>query len=205
MLLSAKYGLVKQKKWRGLPIRYLSTCLTGIGNPEPQYGGTRHNAGLMMLDLLKDKLVDSNRDKSFKKCSHAAAGYLSAPPDLLLIRSDANFINLSGKTVVPLWRKLTKHGNVKHVVVHDELSLPLGKVQLRKPGTSLRGHNGLKSIYSHLGHGDFYRLAVGIGRPLERDPKIVADYVLAKFTPQELALIQAQALPNALNLLKTVL
>ncbi|QLL34651.1 hypothetical protein HG536_0H00250 [Torulaspora globosa] len=179
--------------------RYLTTCITGIGNPEPKYSNTRHNAGLVLLDLLKNHLA--GRERTYKPCSNAAAKYLPISSGLILIRADGNFINLSGKTVLPLWRKLPQDKTV-HIVAHDELSLPLGKVQLRKPGTSLRGHNGLKSIYDQLGNGNFYRLAVGIGRPTERDPAIVSEYVLTKFTPAELDVLASESLNKALERLK---
>lgn len=202
-MLLIRRGRFHLKQCSKFDRRFLKTCITGIGNPEPKYAGTRHNVGLAFLDLLKDNLIEHSGEKPYKKCSDAAARYVNASPDLLFIRSDGDFINLSGKTVVPLWRKLSRYGAVTNVVVHDELSLPLGKVQLRKPGTSLRGHNGLKSISNHLGSGDFFRLAVGIGRPEDRDPKVVSDYVLGQFTPKDLAIIHTEALARALQLLKS--
>lgn len=182
--------------------RNLNTCITGIGNPEPKYSNTRHNAGLAMLDLLKDHLVGTGHQVAYKNCSNGDARYLSIPPHLVLIRSDGGFINLSGQTVLPIWKKLPNRDSIKHIVVHDELSLPLGKVQLRNPGTSLRGHNGLKSIYSHFGSGNFYRLAVGIGRPHDRDPAVVSNYVLGKFTPNELSILRTESFTKALEQLK---
>lgn len=184
----------------GVAKRYLTTCITGIGNPEPKYSNTRHNAGLVLLDMLKNHLVGDG--VSYKPCSKAPAKYLPISSDLLLIRADGDYINLSGKTVLPLWKKLPNPDKTVHIVVHDELSLPVGKVQLRKPGTSLRGHNGLKSIYDRLGNGDFYRLAVGIGRPTERDPLVVANYVLSKFTPAERDTLASESLKKALERLK---
>ncbi|QLQ81771.1 hypothetical protein HG537_0G00240 [Torulaspora globosa] len=178
--------------------RRLTTCITGIGNPEPKYSNTRHNAGLVLLDLLKNHLVGEER--AYKRCTGGSARYLPINSGLVLIRADGDFINLSGKTVLPLWRKL--QDKTVHIVAHDELSLPLGKVQLRKPGRSLRGHNGLKSIYEQLGSGNFYRLAVGIGRPAERDPAIVSEYVLSKFSPAELDILASESLNKALERLK---
>lgn len=151
-----------------------------------------------MLDLLKERLqpiskpyVVCNASNKVKRCQIG---------QLLFLRADGDYINLSGKTVVPLWKKLGS--NINHIVVHDELSLGLGKVQLRKPGTSVRGHNGLKDITKLYGDG-FYRLAVGIGRPEERDPGSVANYVLAKFKPSEQSIIGTVSLEKALEHLKT--
>lgn len=180
------------------------TCLTGIGNPEPQYANTRHNAGLVMLDLLRQHL-DSDGSHNYKVCTNAHAKYCHVSPDLLLIRSDGDYINLSGKTVVPLWKRLPHRDAIAHIVVHDELSLPLGKVQLRKPGTSLRGHNGLRSLRSHWGSDGFHRLAIGIGRPHDRDPKVVSDYVLSRFDDQEMSILATQSLEKALEKLQSLL
>ncbi|CDF91146.1 ZYBA0S10-00738g1_1 [Zygosaccharomyces bailii CLIB 213] len=180
------------------------TCLTGIGNPEPQYANTRHNAGLVMLDLLRQRL-DSDGSHSYKVCVNAPAKYCHVSPDLLLIRSDGDYINLSGKTVVPLWKRLPHRDAVTHIIVHDELSLPLGKVQLRKPGTSLRGHNGLRSLRSHWGSDGFHRLAIGIGRPHDRDPQVVSDYVLSRFDDREMSILATQSIEKALEQLQSLL
>ncbi|CEP64545.1 aminoacyl-tRNA hydrolase LALA0_S12e01354g [Lachancea lanzarotensis] len=181
--------------------RSLSVCITGIGNPEPQYALSRHNAGLLMLDLLKEQLSRSS-SKPYLPCNSNGKVKRCQLDDIMLLRADGDYINLSGKTVTPLWKKLGS--GIQHVVVHDELSLAMGKVQLRKPDSSVRGHNGLKDLTKHFG-GNFYRLAVGIGRPLQRDPDIVAKYVLSKFTNQELRTIQTESLFKAMEHLQKVL
>lgn len=187
-MITSKYTILR---------RSLSTCITGIGNPEPQYAMSRHNAGLLMLDLLKQQLQPER--KAYVPCNANPKVKRCQIDGLLLLRADGDYINLSGRTVVPLWHKLGS--NVKHVVVHDELSLPVGKVQLRNPGTSVRGHNGLKDIKTRYGDA-FYRLAIGIGRPDDRDPNVVANYVLSRFPPHELAVIESDSLILALRLLQ---
>lgn len=179
-----------------LRFRRCLTCFTGIGNPEPRYAGTRHNVGLIFLDLLKNRL-DPKQLHPYKTSSTAPVRYSQPTLELVMIRSDGNYMNLSGNTVVPIWNKLPHRNHVTHVVVHDELSLPLGKVQLRKPGTSLRGHNGLKSIQNCWGNNNFYKLSVGIGRPLRRDSDAVSDYVLSKFGKEEMEVLQTTSLLNA--------
>ena len=185
------------------------TCITGIGNPEPAYRGTRHNVGLLMLDLLRDKLLSlqpqRNQDvhahvrpdglPQYRPCrSSPYASYLVVNPRLVLVRSDKTFINLSGQSVVPVWNQLPR--NTRHIVIHDDLSLPVGKIQLRKPGSSLRGHNGLKDIYRRSKSTEFSMLSVGVDRPQSRDPEIVANYVLSKFEPDELHKIQTVSFDN---------
>ncbi|GAV56079.1 hypothetical protein ZYGR_0AZ02510 [Zygosaccharomyces rouxii] len=179
-----------------LQFRRRLTCFTGIGNPEPKYAGTRHNVGLIFLDLLKNRF-DPQQLHPYRTSSIAPAKYCQPSLQLVMIRSDGNYMNLSGKTVVPMWNRLPHRSHVAHVVIHDELSLPLGKVQLRKPGTSLRGHNGLKSIQNCWRNDGFYRLSVGIGRPPQRDSNVVSDYVLSKFNDQELEILQTKSLQAA--------
>jgi peptidyl-tRNA hydrolase, PTH1 family len=66
------------------------------------------------------------------------------------------------------------------LVIHDEIDLPFGEIRTRLGG-GLAGHNGLKSLKSELGSGEFMRVRVGVGRPDSTDPEIVAGYVLARF------------------------
>ncbi|CCD27220.1 aminoacyl-tRNA hydrolase NDAI_0K00310 [Naumovozyma dairenensis CBS 421] len=178
--------------------RNLKTSITGLGNPEPQYKGSRHNIGLYILDQIKSTLVGN---VPYKESLTGSVHYLSINPELFLIRSDGDFINLSGNTIVPLWRTLPK--DTRHVVIHDDLNLPMGKIQLRGPGTSLRGHNGLKSIDKKLGcKNDFYKLSIGIDRPESHEPNVVAKYVLDKIDPSQLKNINKQAMSNVLEVLR---
>jgi PTH1 family peptidyl-tRNA hydrolase len=75
------------------------------------------------------------------------------------------------------------------LVIHDEIDLPFGVLQVRKGG-GLAGHNGLKSLKRELGSGDFMRLRVGVGRPDSTDPEVVSAYVLGRFTEGEQAVRQ---------------
>jgi peptidyl-tRNA hydrolase, PTH1 family len=66
------------------------------------------------------------------------------------------------------------------VVLHDEIDLPFGEIQVRLGG-GLAGHNGLKSLKRGFGEPDFWRVRVGVGRPDSTDPEVVASYVLGRF------------------------
>ncbi len=66
------------------------------------------------------------------------------------------------------------------IVLHDEIDLPFGDIQVRQGG-GLAGHNGLKSLKRGFGDADFWRVRVGVGRPDSTDPEIVAAYVLSRF------------------------
>lgn len=95
-------------------------------------------------------------------------------------------MNLSGQSVgaVVNWYKLAPEDVM---VIYDDLDLPLGKIRLRKSG-SAGGHNGMRSIISHLHTQDFPRLRIGIGTS-DRAQQETVDYVLGKFTPQESAIL----------------
>lgn len=155
-------------------------CLTGIGNPEPRYRGTRHNIGLHVLDQLKEILAPGGAYTQLGRVHIYTHGQFT------FIRSDIDYINLSGNSIRPAWNKLLQTDReTEFTVIHDELSLAPGKVQFRTPKTSHRGHNGIKSIQQHTNI-PFNKLAVGIGRPETRDPQQVANYVLSKIPQQEL-------------------
>jgi peptidyl-tRNA hydrolase, PTH1 family len=66
------------------------------------------------------------------------------------------------------------------IVLHDEIDLPFGEIQVRLGG-GLAGHNGLKSLKRGFGETDFWRVRVGVGRPDSTDPEVVASYVLGRF------------------------
>ncbi len=99
-------------------------------------------------------------------------------------------MNVSGPAVATAWKAFLNglpnahRSNAKLVVVHDELESPLGKIKV-KHGGSARGHNGLKSVTSSLGGMEYSRIGVGIGRPVSRESKDVANYVLRKMSPVE--------------------
>ena len=151
--------------------------VVGLGNPGERYAETRHNVGAMTLDALLERTSTSlKRHKS--GCLIADATL--AGERTVLARPTA-FMNESGRPVRDLakWYK-TPAGNV--IVVHDELDIPFGDVRV-KNGGGTAGHNGLRSLVSHLGTSDFARVRVGIGRPgADRD---AVDHVLARFSSSE--------------------
>jgi PTH1 family peptidyl-tRNA hydrolase len=101
---------------------------------------------------------------------------------LALLKPDT-FMNDSGRSVQPA-TAFYKSPLDALLVVHDEVDLDVGRLQVRLGG-GLAGHNGLRSIAGRLGSPDFLRLRVGIGRPGRGDPRDVADFVLAPFEPEE--------------------
>lgn len=116
-------------------------------------------------------------------------------------------MNVSGPAVASAWRTFLKNAQSSNVegvrdrarlvVLHDELELELGKIKTRKPGGSMKGHNGLKSIAgmgnAAGGKQGWWRIGVGIGRPDSREKGDVSNYVLRKMMPAETERIQGAA------------
>ncbi len=155
--------------------------VVGLGNPGKEYASHRHNVGFMALEELARVLrAGEFRDKfsgRFTRASHAGE-------DLVLLQP-LTFMNLSGQSVQPA-AAFFKVPPANVLVLHDELDLPFGEVRL-KSGGGHAGHNGLRSIMSSLGGGDFVRLRIGIGRPPAGFRGEVADYVLSGFDAMERA------------------
>ncbi|MBQ9774895.1 MAG: aminoacyl-tRNA hydrolase [Lentisphaeria bacterium] len=148
--------------------------IVGLGNPGEEYDRTRHNAGFMVIDRLLESFPAGRFEKRHTAESFVYAGSFKGKP--LSLQKPLTFMNLSGKAVAPIARKLGLKPE-EILVIHDDLDLPVGKMRL-KCGGSDGGHNGLKSIIAELGSASFKRLRIGIGRPL---PGQTVDYVLGKF------------------------
>jgi PTH1 family peptidyl-tRNA hydrolase len=142
----------------------------GLGNPGPEYENTRHNAGFLTVSLLGERL-----GASYWRDEHGARTALVRFGDEdLTLALPQTFMNKSGRSV----RRLVEAyevGPEDLVVVHDDIDLPAETVRAKRGGGH-GGNNGLRSLIADLGHGDFLRVRIGIGRPPGRlDP---ADYVL---------------------------
>lgn len=145
----------------------------GLGNPGEEYAHTRHNAGEDVLRLLAQR-----HDVALKQAMGKAYwGHARVGGKLLGLGLPGTYMNLSGEGVAPLVRRYGIEDLSKLVVLHDELDLEPGRIQVRLGG-GLAGHNGLKSIKHHLKSDAFMRVRIGIGRPPGQQP--VADYVLRR-------------------------
>jgi peptidyl-tRNA hydrolase, PTH1 family len=151
--------------------------IAGLGNPGPEYAGTRHNAGHMVLALLAERM--GARFKAHRTRNDTAEGRLAG--QAVTLARPRSYMNLSGGPVAGLMA-FYKLPAQRLVVIHDELDIPFGAVRLKLGGGD-NGHNGLRSITSALGTRDYYRVRFGIGRPPGRmDP---AAYVLRDFAAAE--------------------
>ncbi|MDN6639883.1 MAG: aminoacyl-tRNA hydrolase [Tetragenococcus sp.] len=151
--------------------------IVGLGNPGKKYEKTKHNIGFMTVERLAKE-----HGAAFKKNPFAAevADFFVNGEKILLVKPQT-YMNDSGRAVGPL---MTYFGIYKEelVVIHDDLDLNVGKIRLRKKG-SAGGHNGMKSIISHLGTNEFARLKIGIGHPLTHTT--VISHVLQPFSKEE--------------------
>src|SRR6202167_2778984 len=151
--------------------------IVGLGNPGPEYAGTRHNVGQMVLALLAERM--GARFKSNRTRNDIAEGRLAGQPATLA--RPHSYMNLSGGPVAALLG-FYKVPPERTVVLHDELDVPFGGVRLKLGGGD-NGHNGLRSITASLGTRDYYRVRFGIGRPPGRMD--AAAFVLKDFSTAE--------------------
>ena len=163
--------------------------LVGLGNPGDKYEGTRHNVGFAAIDQLAEEL-----NVPVQKLKHRA---LTQSVELggarVLLMKPITYMNLSGEAVGEAARFYKVPAD--HVlVISDDVSLPVGKLRVRRGG-SAGGHNGLKSIIQHLGTDQFPRVKIGVGQKPHPDYDM-ADWVLGKFAGEDLKTI-SQAIERA--------
>lgn len=156
--------------------------LVCLGNPGDQYENTRHNVGFMVADQLGERYRLPIQKLKFK----ALTNIFSISGEKVLVMKPVTYMNLSGEAVGEAAR-FYKLPPERVLVISDDVSLPLGKLRIRKGG-SAGGHNGLKSIIQHLGTDQFPRIKVGVGQKPHPDYDM-ADWVLSKFAGEDLKTI----------------
>ncbi|MGD9896564.1 MAG: aminoacyl-tRNA hydrolase [Candidatus Methylacidiphilaceae bacterium] len=156
------------------------SLIFGLGNPGPEYDGTRHNAGLRVLKAIVRRQKLSWRPESW------GPAYVAEGKRAIFV-SPLCYMNESGVVVRKFLQRLRKNPEDLLVIV-DDIALPLGRLRLRPEGSS-GGHRGLLSIASAIGTEAFGRLRCGIG-PLPSGADL-ANFVLAPFLDDELPLLEA--------------
>ncbi|TIC84367.1 aminoacyl-tRNA hydrolase [Nocardioides sp. GY 10127] len=157
--------------------------VVGLGNPGPSYAGHRHNIGYMVTDELASRMGSGFRAHKSGRAD-VVEGRLGAPgtdaPRVVLVRPRCYMNDVGGpvKTLATFY----KVAPARVVAIHDELDIDFDTMRAKLGGGD-NGHNGLKSMRSSLGTGDFHRLRVGIGRPPGRQD--VADFVLSNYSTAE--------------------
>ena len=152
--------------------------IVGLGNPGDKYEGTRHNVGYMVLDELAERAGVPVQKLKYRALTNTAA----LAGQKVLLMKPVTFMNLSGEAV----RQAVDFYKVppeRVLVLSDDVSLPTGKLRIRRSG-SAGGHNGLKNIILHLGTDGFPRVKVGVGEKPHPDYDM-ADWVLGKFQGED--------------------
>ena len=152
--------------------------MVGLGNPGDKYENTRHNVGFLTVDELAERArVPVQRLKH-----RALTNTVELGGARVLLMKPVTYMNLSGEAVGEAAR-FYKIPPERVLVISDDVSLPIGKLRIRKGG-SAGGHNGLKNIIQHLGTDQFPRVRVGVGQKPHPDYDL-ADWVLGKFQGED--------------------
>ena len=163
--------------------------VVGLGNPGREYEKTRHNVGFRSVEIMAEQMhtkIDRVKCKALTRLVNYGG-------KKILLVEPQTYMNLSGAAV----SALATFYKVKpdHIlVIFDDISLPVGRIRIRRDG-SAGGHNGIKSIIQSLGTDQFPRVKVGVGAKPHPDYDL-ADWVLSKFSAQEEQAL-APALENA--------
>lgn len=171
--------------------------LVGLGNPGPDYDGTRHNAGFWWLDGVSRAL---NAPLQMDKSYHGLVARTAVNGQTVWLLAPQTFMNLSGKSVASL-AHFFKIAPQDILVAHDDLDIVPGEAKL-KLGGSHAGHNGLRDIHAQLGTDQYWRLRLGIGHPGNKAE--VIHWVLKKPSPDHRIAID-QAIERSLKALPALL
>ena len=150
--------------------------VVGLGNPDPEHAWNRHNVGFMVVDGIAQRY----RFASYRNRFRGLISHGEIESERVAIFKPTSFMNESGRAVSQALR-FFKLSLSQVVIVHDDLDLVPGKVRA-KTGGSAAGHNGLRSIDSHIGK-EYRRIRLGIGHP--GDKAMVTKYVLSDFAKDE--------------------
>ncbi len=155
---------------RGTPADLL---VVGLGNPGPEFDGTRHNVGAEAVARVAARYGEQLK----KSKERALISEIRIGQKRVVLAFPQTFMNNSGESVRLLRKRYGITDGDQMLIVHDEIDLPVGRLKL-KQGGGLAGHNGLRSVSSHVGSGHFMRLRIGIGKPPQS--QIARDFVLKR-------------------------
>ena len=165
-------NLFRKRKKPNLQPEYM---IVGLGNPGPEYRGTRHNLGFDVVDRVKSEYklkLNTSRDQALYEAFEMSGR------SVVLVKP-LTFMNRSGRAVSAISKRFgIKPENI--LVITDDLDLPVGVAKM-KPKGGAGGHNGHKSIIGSLGTTDYPRVKIGIGKGDES----TVDHVLSRVDPQE--------------------
>jgi PTH1 family peptidyl-tRNA hydrolase len=160
--------------------------VVGLGNPGPEYDGTRHNVGFDVVDRLARRWADPASSVAKSRFSGLVVEAQIRDEKVLLLKP-LTYMNLSGKAVAEAIRFYKLSAADDLLVVVDDTALPCGSIRL-KPGGGAGGHNGLSDVSRLLGTDDWSRLRIGIDKPGQIPLK---NYVLGRFAPEQKPLVES--------------
>ena len=154
--------------------------VVGLGNPGPSYAGHRHNIGYLVNDELASRTGSPFRAHKSGRADVVEGRLAIGGPRVVLARPRGYMNEVGGpvKALATFYKIAPDHV----IAIHDELDIAFGTLRIKLGGGD-NGHNGLRSMRSSLGTGDFYRVRAGIGRPPGRQD--VADFVLSNYSTAE--------------------
>ena len=161
---------------RGKSVSTLDLLVAGLGNPGREYARNRHNVGFMVAEELARR-----HDARFRAKFNGRLAEFRLEGSRIALLAPETYMNESGRSVAAAMRYF-KLEPERLLVVHDDVDLEPGRLQLRLGG-GLAGHNGLRSVTAALATREFLRLRLGVGRPGRGDRRSVADFVLSNFDP----------------------
>lgn len=171
--------------------------IAGLGNPDKQYEGTRHNVGFDVIDRIADKYnisVDGRKHRAF-----IGKGIIGGWK--VILAKPQTYMNLSGESILSLVDYYKIDEEQELIVIYDDISLDVGQLRIRAKG-SAGGHNGIKNIIACLGTQVFPRIKVGVGeKPKGYD---LADYVLGHFSKAEKELMN-EGYDNAVRAVEMII
>lgn len=171
--------------------------IVGLGNPGREYQNTRHNIGFDVIDVIAKQENIGVLEKKHKAV--IGKGYLDGQK--VILAKPQTYMNLSGESIRALIDYYKIDETFELIVIADDVSLDVGQLRIRKKG-SAGGHNGLKSIITHLGHDGFIRIKMGVGeKPKNYD---LADYVLGHFVKEERSIMDDAAM-RALEAIRLII
>lgn len=184
----------KFKSSSGSQFEYL---IAGLGNPGARYETTRHNAGFLFVERLSDKYNFPVKKLKF----HALVGDAKIGTHRCIVMKPQTMMNNSGEALKEC-AAFYKIPPENIIVVFDDISLPPGKLRIRRKG-SAGGHNGIKSIIAHLGSENFPRIKLGVGEKPNSEYDL-ADWVLGKFPKDDIPKMR-EAIDNACDAVPFIL
>ncbi|TVR34747.1 MAG: aminoacyl-tRNA hydrolase [Nitriliruptor sp.] len=156
--------------------------VAGLGNPEAEYGGTRHNVG---ADAVRSFASREHVELARNKRTRSEVAEVRADGQRIVLTIPSSYMNRSGDPVQATanWFKIPAE---RVIVCHDDLDVGVGAIKVKRGGGHA-GHNGLKDVDRALGTRDYLRIRIGIGRPPGR--MAGRDFVLRRFSPADRELI----------------